>query len=307
MGVNPHDIDRQLSMAKDLEAYNHLNYKEHSSEAKDEFVEFLFQHTELDAPEIDENKAWDKLNHKIQNPSRGFAWMKIAATVAILAIASISVYLFNPTPSQVHIASLDEKVNVVFPDGSTGILNKNSSFTYPEEFGDQRNVTFKGEAYFDIKKSTKPFIIDVNGVDVKVLGTAFNLITTDNEVTLYVDRGLVAFEKEGQQTQVPAGSEAIFDRESASVTFNERPSENIMSWTNGVFNFDKTPLSEALDQLGEYYNVDFELSNEKLQNCRLTVTFNKQSLNAVLKTISTALDVKTSRKNNTVKISGKGC
>lgn len=294
-------------MAKDLEVYNHLNYQEQPSETKDEFVEFLFQHTELDAPEIDENKAWDRLNQKIHNPNKGFAWMKIAAAVAILAILSISVYLYNPAPNQVYVSSADEKVNVVFPDGSMGILNKNSSFTYPEEFGDQRNVSFKGEAYFDIKKSTKPFIIDVNGVDVKVLGTAFNLITTESQVTLYVDRGLVAFEKEGQQTQVPAGNEAIFDRKSASVTFNERPSENIMSWRNGVFNFDKTPLSTALDQLGEYYNVEFELSNEKLQNCRLTVTFNKQPLSVVLKTIGTALDVKTSRKNNTVKISGKGC
>ncbi|WP_462251516.1 FecR family protein [Ekhidna sp.] len=294
-------------MAKDLEVYNHLNNQEQPSDSEDGFVEFLFQHTNLDAPEVDENAAWERLNQKIQNPNKGFAWMKIAASVAILAILSITVYLYNPAPSEIYVASADQKVRVEFPDGSIGVLNENSSFTYPEKFGDARNVAFKGEAYFDIKKSQKPFIIDVNGVDVKVLGTAFNLITTENEVKLYVDRGLVAFEKEGQQTKVPAGNEAIFNRETAAVTFSERPSENIMSWRNGIFNFNNTPLSTALDQLGEYYNVDFELSNDKLQNCRLTVTFEKQSLSTVLKTISTALDVKTSRKNDTVKISGKGC
>lgn len=294
-------------MAKDLEIYNHLNNQEQPSDSDDGFVEFLFQHTEMDAPEIDENMAWDKLNQKIHAPKQGFAWMKIAASVAILAMVAISVYLFNPTPEEVFVASADQKVNVTFPDGSIGILNANSSFTYPSEFGDERNVSFTGEAYFDIQKSDKPFIIDVNGVDVKVLGTAFNLITTENEVKLYVDRGLVAFEKEGKQTQVSAGNEAIFNRESASVTFSEIPSENIMSWRNGVFNFNKTPLNEALQELGEYYNVEFELSNEKLEKCRLSMSFNNEPLRKVLKTIGTALGVKTSRKSDTVKISGQGC
>ena len=294
-------------MAKDLKVYNHLNYQEQPPERDDDFVEFLFQNTEIKAPEIDENKAWEKLNQKIYNPDKGFVWMKIAAAVTILAILSISVFLYNPTPSQLHVASTDQKVSVTFPDGSIGILNANSSFTYAEKFGDQRNISFTGEAYFDIQKSKKPFIIDVSGVDVKVLGTAFNLVTRENEVRLYVDRGLVAFEKDGEQTQVPAGKEAIFDISTSSVSIKDVPSENIMSWRNGVFNFDKTLLSVALNELSEYYNVDFELSNDKLENCRLTVSFDKTPLNKVLKTISTTLGVKTSRKNNTVKISGQGC
>ncbi|MEO9871874.1 FecR family protein [Ekhidna sp.] len=294
-------------MAKDLKVYNHLNYNEESSSEKDEFVDFLFQNTEISAPEVDENKAWESLNQKIHNPNKSFMWMKIAATVAILAILSVSLFLFNPSPSQIQVASTNEKINVTFPDGSTGILNTNSSFSYPEKFGDERNVSFTGEAYFDIKKSEKPFIIDVNGVDVRVLGTAFNLITTENDVRLYVDRGLVAFEKAGEQTQVPAGKEAIFNRKNTSVDVKSIPSTNIMSWRNGVFTFDNTPLSQALAELGEYYDVEFKLSDNQLQKCRLTVTFNKQSLNEVLKTIGKALNVKTSYKDRIVKISGQGC
>ncbi|MEQ9467530.1 MAG: DUF4974 domain-containing protein [Ekhidna sp.] len=294
-------------MANDLKVYNHLNYNDGSSSEKDSFVEFLFQHTEVNAPDVDENVAWDKLNQKIHTSSQSFSWMKIAAAVAILAVLSVSVYLYNPTPSLIQVASLDEKVSVTFPDGSVGVLNANSSFSYPEKFGEERNVSFTGEAYFDIQKSTKPFIIDVNGVDVKVLGTAFNLITTENEVTLYVDRGLVAFEKEGTQTQVPAGKEAVFNRATASVEVKEAPSENIMSWRNGIFNFNNTPLNEALTELSEYYDVEFQLSNADLQQCRVSATFNKQPLSEVLSTLSSILKVKTSLKDNTVKISGQGC
>ncbi|WP_421764590.1 FecR family protein [Ekhidna sp.] len=294
-------------MANDLRAYNHLNNNEKPSDKGDGFVEFLFQHSELSAPEINESKAWDALNHKIHNPNKAFAWMKIAAAVAILALLSATVYLYEPTTSQIHVASASEKMSITFPDGSTGILNANSTFTYPEEFGEERNVAFSGEAYFDIKKSDKPFIIDVNGVDVTVLGTAFNLITTDTEVKLYVDRGLVAFEKEGKQTRVPAGNEAIFNRKNASVELKEIAAANIMSWRNGVFNFNNTPLNQALEELSEYYDVEFELGNEKLKTCKISVTFNKQPLKDVLTTLSSMLNVKTSTSNKTVKISGQGC
>lgn len=294
-------------MANDLRAYNHLNYNEKTPEKGDEFIEFLFQHSELNVPEIDESKAWDSLNQKIHNPNKAFAWMKIAATVAILAVLSATIYLYQPSVSQIQVASADEKVSVTFPDGSTGILNANSSFSYPEEFGDKRNVTFSGEAYFDIQKSEKPFIIDVNGVDVTVLGTAFNLITTDEEVKLYVDRGLVAFEKGGEQTKVPAGKEAIFNRKDASVVLKETASANIMSWRNGVFNFNNTPLKQALKELAEYYDVEFDIDNEKLKSCKISVTFDRQPLKEVLTTLSTMLNVKTSTSNKTVKISGEGC
>ena len=242
-------------MANDLKVYNHLNYKEQPFEKEDGFVEFLFQHSNMDAPEVNEDAAWNALNKKVYNPNKAFAWMKIAAAVAVLAVLTLSVYLYNPEPSQIHVASNTEKLSVTFPDGSLGVLNVGSSFTYLEEFGDERNVSFTGEAYFDIQKSEKPFIIDVNGVNVKVLGTAFNLVTTEKDVKLYVDRGLVAFEKDGDLTEVPAGMEAIFNRSDASVQFNNIPSENIMSWRNGVFKFDKTPLSKALNELSEYIST----------------------------------------------------
>ncbi len=295
-------------MAKDLRIYNHLNYNSDAPEEQDGFVEFLFQHSEAEIPDISEERAWESLNQKIYAPTeKTFTWMKVAAAVAILAILSVTVYLYNPEPSLIHVASSNEKVNITFPDGSIGILNKNSSFEYPERFADERYISFKGEAYFDIQKNEKPFIIDVNGVEVTVLGTAFNLVTSENEVKLFVDRGLVAFEKDGSQTKVPAGKEAIFSRKTSSVEIKEVPASNIMSWRNGVFIFDNTPLSTAIKDLADYYEVEFEVENENLKNCKITATFKNQPLQKVLETIGTLLSVKTNIKNDKVKISGPGC
>lgn len=294
-------------MAKDFEKYNHLNYKDQDVDATDQFIDFLYQNSEIEAPDVDIDAAWNSLSGQINNKKSGFNWMKIAASVSLVVAVSIALYITNFSPEQIFVASADQKVNVTFPDGSIGVLNENSSFTYLEKFGDERRVSFEGEAYFDIKKSQKPFVIDVNGVEVKVLGTAFNLVSKEESVTLFVDRGLVAFAKDGNETKVKAGLEAVFNKKTNEVTISETPSENIMSWRNGFFKFDDTPLSDALVDLGEYYDVDFKLGNDKLSTCRISATFENKSLGEVLELIESILNVRTNLKDQTVKISGRGC
>ncbi|MEM7298445.1 MAG: FecR domain-containing protein [Bacteroidota bacterium] len=294
-------------MANDLEKYNHLNYKSGSNVESDKFIDFLMENSTIEAPEIDENIAWDKLRGQIESPKKNFGWIRIAASIAIIFSISLTVFLLNSHPEEVFVSSLDQKQTITFPDGSLGVLNENSSFAYLDKFGDERRVSFEGEAYFDIKKSQKPFIIDMNGVEVKVLGTAFNLITSDENVSLYVDRGLVAFSKDGVDTKVKAGLEAIFDKETNEVTIKEIASNNIMSWRDGYFKFDKTPLNKVLEDLSNYYDVKFKLTNDNLNTCRVSGVIDKKPLSEALDLIESVLNVKTNVKDKTVKISGKGC
>ena len=297
-------------MSRDLERYNHLKYNQKSAPEteKEDFIDFLFEHSEIKYPEVDENEAWDRFSSQLSSEKKESksVWLKIAASVAILLSVSLAIFLTSES-EQLQVVSQAEITTVTFPDGSTGVLNQNSVFEYPEEFGNERNVTFRGEAYFDIQKSEKPFVINANGVDVKVLGTAFNLITTNEEVVLYVDRGLVAFSKNGIETKVTAGLEAVFNKESEEVEIRKQPTRNNMSWRNGEFKFDNTPLKEALGDLTEYYQVGFKLSNDKLENCRISASFNEKSLGEVLGLLEEILDVKVKLKDKTVKISGKGC
>lgn len=296
-------------MPKDLiERYNHLRYKNGSSIEEQGFVDFLYENTNSKVPEIDENEAWNLVVTKInQKTKTSYGWLKIAATIAVVLSISFVVWRTNSSPELLVISSNNQKLEVTFPDGSKGVLNEQSSFSFPAKFDSERKVTFKGEAYFDIKKSSKPFIIDVDGVEVRVLGTAFNLTSTEDQVGLFVERGLVAFVKDGVHTNIKAGLEATFNRNNFSVNILESPSSNIMSWRNGTFNFDKTPLSEALSQLEEFYDVSFKVSNGAISNCKITATFDQQSLKEVIKAIETLLTVKTTKTGNKVKISGAGC
>lgn len=298
-------------MSEELKRYNHLNYSEKSSQetANDDFLDFLYANSEVSIPEVDESRAWDTLSLKIsaRKDSQRSYFLKIAASVAILLSVTLAVLLINDDTGQVNAMSSNEVVFVTFPDGSKGVLNSESQFTYPEKFGLERRVSFTGEAYFDIVKSKKPFIIEANGVEVKVLGTAFNLVTTEDNVKLYVDRGLVAFSKDGVETKVSAGKEAIFDKSTNNVLIKEIPAGNIMSWRNGEFKFQNAPLKDVLEDLGTYYKVEFKLSKEDLQHCRVSASFDDKSLSEVLSLIETILDVNTKIKGSIVKISGKGC
>lgn len=294
-------------MAEDLRNYTKLKYENLSENHSDGFVEFLLENSELKAPEVDVDKAWARFNQRVVSKKRPYVWMKIAASIVILFSLSFAIYLNSFNSSDLHVASKNEIVNVTFPDGSIGVLNDHSSFSYPSTFGDERRVSFKGEAYFDIQKSTKPFIIDVNGVEVKVLGTAFNLISEKDQVTLYVDRGLVAFVKNGNETKIAAGTEAVFNKKTNEVLIKDQPTANLMSWRNGYFKFDETPLKEALKELGDYYDVDFKLANSKLNSCRISVIIEQKSLTQVVDILKSILDVKVDVKNKSVKISGQGC
>ncbi len=294
-------------MSKDLsERYNQLLNKEGSSIERD-FIDFLIEKSEIECPEVDVIFAWNKFEAKVVRQKSSFHWLKIAAAIVIVCISTVLLIQIQSSGELLTVSSLDQKAHVKLPDGSIAVLNKNSTFSYPSAFGDERLVSFQGEAYFEVKKNPKPFIIDVGSVQVKVLGTLFNLETHGDEISLFVNRGLVAFVNNGVETQVRAGMEAVFNKKDRSITFSKNPSHNIMSWRNGVFKFNDTPLSVALNQLEEYYNVSFKLNNKKLESCKITASFEKKSLNEILKVFSSILQVKMKQKGDIVRISGNGC
>ena len=104
-------------MAEDLSVYEDLNHHKSTDKPNDGFVEFLYQNTEMDAPDVDVDLAWENLKDRT-NPVKTFNWMKIAAAVSILAVftASFFIYTFNSSPAQLQVSSLEDQVTVTIPD-----------------------------------------------------------------------------------------------------------------------------------------------------------------------------------------------
>jgi len=186
----------------------------------------------------------DQLTYKAD----GSTGTSAAATSAELAYNTIS------TPR-------GRKIGVVLADGTKVWLNAASSIKFPTVFsGSQRLVEIRGEAYFEVAANVKqPFIVKKMGSDyeVQVLGTAFNINAYDDEddIKTTLLTGAVRVKnkilKPGQQAV--AGK----DQDDITVVANVNTSE-VMSWKNGVFNFDRADIYTVMRQIARWYDVDVE-------------------------------------------------
>jgi transmembrane sensor len=113
----------------------------------------------------------------------------VAASVGIIVFLLYNNGSFSKIKKEEHLAQntvttrKGSKSNVQLPDGTMAWLNADSKLTYDENFrGEFREVTLEGEAYFDVvKDKTRPFIIHTKTIDIKVLGTAFNVRAYETE------------------------------------------------------------------------------------------------------------------------------
>lgn len=151
---------------------------------------------------------------------------------------------------------------LTLPDGSDVWLNAASSITYPTAFtGNERKVEITGEAYFEIAhNANKPFKVGLNGMEVKVLGTHFNINgyndesnvkTTLLEGSISLSKGnAMALLKPGQQAQL-AGNGKLSVVEKVDV-------EQVIAWKNGYFSFNRADLKSVMRQIARWYDVDIK-------------------------------------------------
>lgn len=152
---------------------------------------------------------------------------------------------------------------IILPDGSKVWLNASSSLRFPTAFvGKNRNVELTGEGYFEIAhNAAKPFNVSVNGVEVRVLGTHFNINAYDDErimkTTLLegsvkVRKGLTStMIKPGEQVQVENNANLLnpqFRVEPVNVDVE-------VAWKNGVFRFESIDIETIMRQIGRWYDV----------------------------------------------------
>jgi len=227
-----------------------------------------------DNREINVNNAWDKVSARIteqvslpgKSPARVFSLrpqlMRIAATVLVLlslGIASVYVVTRN---RMIVVATSDSQKNVEvnLPDGSTVVLNRNTEFSYRSKFSkSSRNVTLTGEAFFEITPDPdKPFIVDAGKASVKVVGTTFNIITSNNDsaVEVYVESGkvLLSDDSGNRSIMLDPGYVGTMAGGSSGKSVNENP--NYMSWKTGVLVYKGETLDVVFRDLKRVYNMD---------------------------------------------------
>ena len=151
---------------------------------------------------------------------------------------------------------------VILPDGTKVWLNAASSITYPTAFiGNERHVELSGEAYFEVTKNKfKPFYVDMNKVQVKVLGTHFNIAAyvDDEAITATLLEGSVQITKNNQQSLLKPGQQAVMDNNNNNITVSEANIDDAIAWKNGYFIFNDDNITSIMKKLSRWYDVDVD-------------------------------------------------
>ena len=151
---------------------------------------------------------------------------------------------------------------LVLPDGSKVWLNASSSIHFPTAFvGNERNVELTGEAYFEIAKNReKPFHVNVNGMQVEVLGTHFNVNAYGDEGAIKTSllEGSVKIKKGNISGLLKPGQQGILKNNSQKLEIKNADMNEVVAWKNGLFQFDGADIKTVMREIGRWYDVEIE-------------------------------------------------
>lgn len=162
--------------------------------------------------------------------------------------------------------------SLVLSDGTKVFLNADSELKYPVEFSDgKRIVDLKGEAYFEVHKdSLRPFIVRMNGAEVTVLGTSFNVNTYGDDGQIYttlVNGSVrVASMKNKQEEMLKPGMQSVMNVQSGLLTVREVDVEPYVAWREGRFVFRAMTLDLIMRQLQRWYDFEVFYQNSELKD-----------------------------------------
>ncbi len=191
-------------------------------------------------------------------------------------------------------ASNDKVLTIDLADGSEVILNKNSQLTVSKDFSkSNRNVELIGEAFFDVEPSkTHTFKIKGGESTVTVIGTSFNVKVNDNNCVVGVTTGKVKLNDSDGQNEIILIKDEIGKHTFGDdrVTKQREPIDNISYWQKQNVVFKNTSIQSIVSQLMLMYDVDIQLSNPNISDCKVSVVSNQIAIDKVLSKVFLSLD-----------------
>jgi transmembrane sensor len=265
-------------------------------------------------------------------PRNRIQWLWLATGVAASVLIFFLVFspagkkADKPVAGNTISTRPGSKSKVELPDGTQVWLNADSKLTYGQHFlGSTREVTLTGEAYFDVAHATSvetgqriPFIIHTSSIDIKVLGTAFNVRSypgektietalirgsvevtlhnnSDKKIVLKPDEKLIVRNDNATviSTKTEQADSAVINTDEPMITLSKiRPYKEDTSahyetmWVKNKLAFENESFDRMLPELERWYNVTILIKNESLKGLHFTGVFENKSLADVMEALS---------------------
>lgn len=234
--------------------------------------------------------------------SRNFRRIAAVITLVIsISVASFYIYkdVISPNDSAICFETVAQKgsqAKIILPDSTVVWLNSGSSLKYNQSFGKKnREVILLGEGYFEVKKDKgKPFLVHSAELDVKVMGTVFNVkaYKEDNEVVVDLIEGSVEVSlpeiKNSRLFKMKPNEKIVFNKQTKKIESSNTDASRSALWTTGKLCFVDATIEKITKDLERKYDVEIKIKNEQIKKEIFSGSLN---LDLSLKDILSYIDV----------------
>lgn len=238
-------------------------------------------------------RKYNEFKHRIQQKQTRYftmQFMKIAAIVILVFgvtwILSQNYYndIYNNNINKVAIQKLNvpagQRAQITLSDGTKVWLNANSHLFFPTGFGKERLVFLVGEGYFEVAKDKeKPFIVSTQGLNIKALGTKFNISAYPQEdiQKIYLAQGSVrVYIPKHEQNGVTLKPHQMLTKEGTETSLENINSTDFLLWKDGIYCFNKLPMSKIIKSLELYFDVHIVIKDPQILNYVYTGKFRQR-------------------------------
>lgn len=264
-------------------------------------MEKIWESSQLLAPTVPVNEvlAWQSFKEKLskkeksteeEKPNernqavvlpikRKHTWINVAA-VLVLALGAWIFYEVLTPEKYMALAANQEVVIQKLPDGSELTLNKKSALSYASDFKTDRSVRLdSGEVFFNVAPDkSHPFIIEVDELSVKVVGTSFNIKHINQQTEVIVETGIVKVSLKGETINLVAGERVFINSSSKKLVKEQNKDELYSYYRTNIFVLKNTELWKLTEVLNQAYDAKISLA-PSIRNLTLNTTL---KLNAPL-------------------------
>ncbi|WIO74109.1 FecR domain-containing protein [Porticoccaceae bacterium LTM1] len=252
-------------------------------------------------------------------------WPALAAAAGILLAVAIGTNVLFDTGSQInsqgniqrYVTRIGEQKTIELPDGSTIAMNTGTLMLVDFDNEKRRILLERGEAYFDVAKDPqRPFRVDLATHSVTVLGTAFNIRTSPDKISLAVLEGLISLHQKNESVSpdaplmtAPMGNSLHMDAPSQyrleagwvaelDITHNELSGyepenmDRFESWRSGIISIEGEPLFKVVQELNRYTPKKILIEDAEIINLKMYGILRVDRINTTLSTMEKTLPIK---------------
>lgn len=254
--------------------------------------------------EINIQKEWQIQLEKISNLKKEKLisqhlsfWIKMAAVIIVVfglgwMASYVSSSLNTPKP---QICKLEvpkgQQSKLTLVDGTEIWLNSDSQMSfYTDNVKNERVVDLTGEAYFHVSKNKdKPFMVNVRGQQIKVLGTIFNVRAYKNEMKVFttLEEGSIEIKAAGRTVTIKPQQQFIYNKFSNRLSLKKVDTNYYTVWKEGRYIFDNEKFDTLIAMVERWYDVQIDYPKEFFQNMHYSGVIKKTNpVEHVLKLIN---------------------